>query len=77
MLVITRKLRQRWQFGDGPAEDIIYLGPDIKIQLVRLRNGVAAIGIEAPDSVKILRAEIAEPALRERWGDNGVRGGRR
>jgi carbon storage regulator len=49
MLVLSRK--------DG---EVIEIGEDIRIVLVRGHNGRATIGIEAPANVKIVREEIAE-----------------
>ena len=53
MLVITRKLGEK-----------IMLGDDITIVVMRNKNGskkgIVTIGIDAPQSVKILRGELYE-----------------
>jgi carbon storage regulator len=46
MLVITRKVGQ-----------VLYIGDNIKVVIVRVGNGVAQIGVEAPRDVTILREE--------------------
>jgi len=46
MLVLTRKLDQ-----------VIKLGDDITITVVRMSNGSVQLGVEAPQSLKIMRAE--------------------
>jgi carbon storage regulator CsrA len=74
MLVLTRKLNRT---GESPGEDIIYIGEDIRVQIVRDHAGVVGLGISAPKDVLILRAEIADEELRDRWGDNGQRAERR
>ena len=51
MLVLTRK-----------ADEQILIGDDIKITLVKVRGGSVRIGIDAPKSVKIIRAEL-EPKV--------------
>jgi carbon storage regulator len=48
MLVLSRKLGQRFQVGS-----------DIKITIVKIDRNSVRIGIEAPDDVKIHREEVA------------------
>lgn len=48
MLVLSRKLGQRFQ-----------LGTDIRVTIVRIDRNSVRIGIEAPDDVTIRREEIA------------------
>ncbi|HEY0985236.1 MULTISPECIES: carbon storage regulator [unclassified Schlesneria] len=52
MLVLTRKLDQ-----------VIKLGDDITIKVVRMSNGSVQLGVEAPRSLKIMRAECLERSL--------------
>jgi carbon storage regulator len=54
MLVLSRKLGQRFQVGD-----------DIRITIVKIDRNSVRIGIEAPDDVTIHREEVAA-ADRER-----------
>jgi carbon storage regulator len=49
MLVLTRKLNQRILIGEG-----------IAIQVMRLTNGAAKLGIEAPPHVAVHRQEVYE-----------------
>ncbi len=48
MLVLSRKLGQRFQ-----------VGTDIRITVVKIDRNSVRIGIEAPDDLKIHREEIA------------------
>ena len=48
MLVLSRKLGQRFQ-----------VGADIKVTIVKIDRNSVRIGIEAPDDMKIHREEIA------------------
>ena len=48
MLVLSRKLGQRFQ-----------VGPDIQVTIVKIDRNSVRIGIEAPDDVTIHREEIA------------------
>jgi carbon storage regulator len=48
MLVLSRKLGQRFQIGG-----------DIKVTIVKIDRNSVRIGIEAPDEVTIHREEIA------------------
>lgn len=47
MLVLSRK-----------AEEVIYIGNDIKIRILDIRGDIVSIGIEAPKSIEILRSEL-------------------
>jgi carbon storage regulator len=49
MLVLSRKLGQRFQVGE-----------EIKVTIVKIDRNSVRIGIEAPDDVTIHREEIAE-----------------
>ncbi len=55
MLVLSRKLGQRFQIGQ-----------DVRITIVKIDRNSVRIGIEAPDDVTVYREEIlpatAEPA---------------
>jgi carbon storage regulator len=46
MLVLTRK-----------RDEVINIGNDIVIRVMKLKKGSVRIGIEAPDSVRVLRGE--------------------
>ena len=48
MLVLTRKFRQQ-----------ITIGQDIVVTVLAVKGNAVRIGIEAPDSVKVMRTEIA------------------
>ena len=48
MLVLTRKV-----------DEVICIGDDIRIMLIRTRRNEAVIGIEAPKQVHIFREELA------------------
>jgi carbon storage regulator len=60
MLVLTRKMSQ-----------VIKLGDDITLTVVRTSNGSVQLGIEAPRNIRIMRAEcddascfrLAEPKV--------------
>jgi len=49
MLVLSRKV-----------DEVICIGDDIEIQVVRIGNGTVRLGIRAPREVPIVRSEIAE-----------------
>ena len=49
MLVLTRKLSEQ-----------IDIGNDIKITVVRINGDKVRLGIEAPDSVQIVRTELKQ-----------------
>jgi carbon storage regulator CsrA len=64
MLVLSRKV-------DG--DNVILIGPDIRIFLLDAHRGQARIGIEAPRSVNIMRSELVDGKPRisvEPRGDN-------
>ena len=52
MLVLTRK-----------RDEIIKIGNDIVIKVIKTGNGSVKIGIEAPSSVRVLRGEVATVEL--------------
>lgn len=49
MLVISRKQGQQIEIGD-----------DVRIVVLQIRPGSVRIGIQAPDSVKVMRSELVE-----------------
>jgi carbon storage regulator len=51
MLVLSRKLGQRFQ-----------VGPDVRITIVKIDRNSVRIGIEAPGAVTICREEILDEA---------------
>jgi carbon storage regulator len=53
MLVLTRRTSERIQIGD-----------DVTLTIVRIDGNKVRIGIEAPDTVKIKRDELAPKAER-------------
>jgi carbon storage regulator len=50
MLILTRK-----------RNESIRIGENIVVRVMRTSNGSVKIGIEAPDSVRILRGELSDP----------------
>ncbi len=54
MLVLARKLTE-----------VIHIGDDIVIKVLQIHNGVVRIGIDAPDSIRVLRGELksTQPVL--------------
>ena len=56
MLVLTRKV-----------DDRIQIGKNITITVLRIRGRSVQIGIEAPDSVEVLRGELAAAAELRKW----------
>ena len=50
MLVLTRKMSQ-----------VIKLGDNITLTVVRTSSGSVQLGIEAPRDIRILRAECGDP----------------
>ena len=52
MLVLSRKLGQRFQIGQ-----------DIRITIVKIDRNSVRIGIEAPDDVLVYREEIVPSSL--------------
>lgn len=62
MLVLSRKTNQT-----------IKIGEQIEVKLLRSSGGRVTIGITAPDSVRILRGEVADfQALASDWEMIGV-----
>ena len=55
MLVLTRKM------GEG-----IVVGGNIQLKVLRISGSRVTIGIEAPQSVRVLRADLAGDADRSR-----------
>lgn len=49
MLVISRKQGQQIEIGD-----------EVRIVILQIRPGTVRIGIQAPDSVRVLRSELVE-----------------
>ena len=58
MLVLSRKLGQRFQ-----------VGADVRITIVKIDRNSVRIGIEAPDAVTICREEIAVESDRPAQAD--------
>jgi carbon storage regulator len=50
MLVLTRK-----------KSEMIRIGEDVVIKVIHAGRHVVKIGIEAPDEVRVLRAELCDP----------------
>lgn len=44
-----------------PQEKILFPGTGISIEIVQTKGNTVRVGIEAPRSIRVLRAEIAEP----------------
>ena len=49
MLVLTRK-----------TAEIIRIGDDVVIKVIKTGRGTVKIGIEAPDSVRVIRGELLQ-----------------
>ena len=49
MLVLARK-----------TNEVIRIGDDVTVKIVKIAGKVVRVGIEAPDHIKILREEIYE-----------------
>ena len=49
MLVLTRKTSER-----------IHIGDNVVVKVIRLGRNTVKIGIEAPEDVRVLRAELCE-----------------
>ena len=47
MLVLSRKL-----------DEIIHIGDDIVVKIVKIRGNVVGLGIMAPQNVKVMRSEV-------------------
>lgn len=54
MLVLTRK-----------AAETIQIGEDVVIKVIKTGSGSVKIGIDAPDSVRVIRGELLEAATSE------------
>lgn len=64
MLVLSRKERQ-----------VITIGDDIRISIVRIRGDTTRIGVEAPRGVAGHREEVYEAIKREQTATNGRESG--
>ncbi|QEH37352.1 Carbon storage regulator [Aquisphaera giovannonii] len=63
MLVLTRKLLEK-----------LYIGDNICVTVVRLEGGQVRLGIEAPRSVNVVRAELVpERDQHQPWPEEDVR----
>ena len=62
MLVLTRKQGETIQIGDG-----------VTIKVIRTGKGCVKIGIEAPETVRVLRGELCEKAAEAEVKSEGVR----
>jgi len=51
MLVLTRK-----------AAQTIHIGDDVVVKVIKTGSGTVKIGIDAPDSVRVIRGELLEAA---------------
>lgn len=58
MLILTRKRSEMIQIGD-----------DILIKVIRTGKSTVKLGIEAPNNVRVLRGELAENDVPARKGD--------
>jgi carbon storage regulator CsrA len=54
MLVLSRRESER-----------IFIGPNIVIQIVRVRGGSVRIGIEAPPEIAVVREELLDTETEE------------
>lgn len=45
--------------------EVVHIGQDITVQIVRIERGKVRIGIDAPKSVRLLRAELKQQEDRE------------
>jgi carbon storage regulator CsrA len=50
--------------------DIIHIGDDIKIEIVKCDNGRVKIGYVAPKNIRILRDKVKQRIDRENSGDD-------
>ncbi len=62
MLVLTRKQGETIQIGEG-----------VTIKVIRTAKGCVKIGIEAPESVRVLRGELCEKDAAEAQAAGAVR----
>lgn len=51
MLVLTRK-----------ATETIRIGDDIVIKVIKTGRGTVKLGIDAPESIRVMRGELCDPA---------------
>jgi len=58
MLVLTRK-----------TDEVILIGSEIKVTIVRIGPDVVRIGIDAPEHINIVREEIADALRGDSTGD--------
>ena len=56
MLVLSRKLGEK-----------IVIGDQVTVTIVRLQGGRVALGIHAPDDVRVLRSEVFEQQFEDEW----------
>ena len=64
MLVLTRKL-----------SETVLIGEDVRVTIVRLESGQVRLGIDAPRSVAVLRAELkGRPAASSEEPERGPPG---
>jgi carbon storage regulator len=61
MLVLSRKLGQRFQ-----------VGPEVRITIVKIDRNSVRIGIEAPDDVTVYREEIVPGVENDRSVNAGA-----
>jgi carbon storage regulator len=65
MLVLSRRVSES-----------LLIGPDVRITVLKVERSHVRIGIEAPGSVTVLRAELVEEPGKERglsyWGGKGA-----
>lgn len=66
MLVLTRKLNQA-----------IWIGPDIRVSVVRINSDQIRVGIEAPQEIRVLREELKPPGGGEPEVPGATKGGPR
>ena len=58
MLVLHRKVSEQIVLNPGQPGEIV-------VEIVEVRGGGVRVGIEAPDSVKIVRAELTPQGRRQ------------
>lgn len=51
------------------AEDVIHIGDDIKIKIIRCEGGRVKIGYDAPKETRILRDKLKQREEREKDRD--------
>jgi carbon storage regulator len=60
MLVLTRK-----------TDEVIRIGDDIVIKVIKTARGAVKIGIDAPDEIRVIRGELLEETKAEAKPDAG------